>query len=139
MSEPRQIESQSYPVEPLVESFFNDGKSIQSLADEEATQEWSHQSYYLFSKVAGCVGTGFSMGMSVEDYHKIYPFHGFDLSSSGESFNTLFTGASRVGYYRLMTKFSKPLPCHLTAIYFIEYEGQISVSKDGKLTRSYSI
>ena len=32
MSEPRQIESQSYPVEPLVESFFNDGKTVKPYA-----------------------------------------------------------------------------------------------------------
>ena len=39
---------------------------MQSLSDEEATLNQSPVSYLMFSKVAGCLNTGFSMGVTME-------------------------------------------------------------------------
>ena len=45
----------------------------------------------------------------------------------------------QVGYFRLHTQFSAPLPVNLTAIYWLEFSGLMSLSKTGKITRSYNV
>ena len=47
-----------------------DGSSMQSLSCIEATRELSTASFFQFAKVLGSIKTGFSPGISLEDYHK---------------------------------------------------------------------
>ena len=82
---------------------------------------------------------GCSLGITMDDYEKAYPLFGFDLSNSGESFDPKVLTASRVGYYRLSTLFSKPCPKNITAIYFSEYSGTLKVDIDGKISRSFVV
>ena len=116
-----------------------DGASINSLSQIEATRQSSPCSYFQFAKVLGAVQSGFSPGITLEDYEKAYPIYGFDLSNSGESWDSMVSTAARDGYYRLSTLFSGPIPKPITAIYFFEYSGTLTVDAEGLVKRSFVV
>ena len=73
--------------------------------------------------------SGFSPGISLDDYLYCYPLFGFDLTNSNESYDPLISTSSRVGYYRLSTLFSNPTPEPITGVYFFEYSGSVMIGK----------
>ena len=42
-------------------------------------------------------------------------------------------------FFRLSTKFSAPTPCPITAIYFLEFSGTLTVDVSGKISRSFVV
>ena len=150
------VEEQSPPVEEIRnEPQFNDfaatdiyikhcdlckdGTSLNSLSQIDASRTSSPCSYYQFAKVLGAVQTGFSPGITMDDYEKAYPIFSFDLSNSGESYDSMLSTSARVGYYRLSTLFSDPTPSNITAIYFFEYSGTLTVDHENKIKRSFVV
>ena len=73
------------------------------------------------------MNSGFSPGITMDDYLKCYPLYGWDLTNSGESYDPQIACSSRVGYYRLYTLFSDPTPTDIMAVYFFEYSGSILI------------
>ena len=69
----------------------------------------------------------------------MYPLFAWDLSTNGASYDINLGSAARVGYYRLQVEFSAPTPKPLTALYFMEYTGTLSLDYQGQVKRSYVI
>ena len=76
--------------------------------------------------------SGFSAGISLQDYRDVYNWYSFDLTSSNRAANMAYVPACRYGYYRIETQFSSNTKTNLKMIVIAEYPSQVTIDHNGK-------
>ena len=93
--------------------------------------------YYRLNQYLAFTDTPFSNSISYADFCGGSYFKIYDLSTSGSSCEPFIQSVTRNGQYKLVIRFSAPLPFEVVCLLFCDYSGTLSYNKANKIQLSY--
>jgi hypothetical protein len=93
--------------------------------------------YYRMNHFLAFTDSPFSNSISYDEFCGGAFLKVYDLSTSGSSNEPFVQSVTRNGQYKLVLKFSTPLPFEIVCLLFCDYSGTIAYSKHNKISLSY--